>query len=46
MTTAITPLTKRPAWKALVAHYKQARAWHLRELFAKDRKRGERPRRV
>jgi glucose-6-phosphate isomerase len=42
MRAKLTPLTKRPAWKALAAHYKQARAWHLRELFAKDPKRGER----
>ncbi len=42
MRAKLTPLTKRPAWKALAAHYKQARAWHLRELFAEDPKRGER----
>jgi glucose-6-phosphate isomerase len=42
MPAKLTPLTRRPAWKALVAHYKQARAWHLRDLFAKDPKRGER----
>ena len=42
MPAKLTPLTKRPAWKALAAHYKQARAWHLRDLFAKDPKRGER----
>ncbi len=49
MTTAINkkqasikPLTKRKAWKALEAHYKQARALHLRELFANDPQRGER----
>jgi len=43
MTTAgMKPLTKRPAWKALQAHYKKVREVHLRELFAEDRKRGER----
>jgi len=38
----IKPLTKRPAWKALAAHYKKVRGAHLRELFARDPKRGER----
>ncbi len=42
MTTAITPLTKRPAWIALAAHYKKIKSAHLRELFAVDPKRGER----
>jgi glucose-6-phosphate isomerase len=42
MPAKLTPLKNRPAWKALAAHYKQARAWHLRDLFAKDPKRGER----
>jgi len=42
MPAKLTPLTKRPARKALAAHYQQARAWHLRELFAEDPKRGER----
>ena len=42
MTAAIQPLTQRPAWKALEAHYKTIRDLHLRELFAKDPKRGER----
>ncbi len=42
MTTRIEPLTKRRAWKALAAHHKKARAWHLRKLFADDPKRGER----
>jgi glucose-6-phosphate isomerase len=35
-------LTKRNAWKALQAHYKQVRELHLRNLFADDPKRGER----
>ena len=35
-------LTRRPAWKALGAHYKQIRTAHLRQLFADDPKRGER----
>jgi glucose-6-phosphate isomerase len=39
---SVEPLTKRKAWKALEAHYKQARALHLRELFANDPQRGER----
>jgi glucose-6-phosphate isomerase len=38
----IEPLTKRKAWKALQAHYKQVRELHLRNLFADDPKRGER----
>jgi glucose-6-phosphate isomerase len=36
------PLTKRKAWKALGAHYKQVRELHLRNLFADDPGRGER----
>ncbi|MBI4773022.1 MAG: glucose-6-phosphate isomerase [Deltaproteobacteria bacterium] len=42
MTKDMTPLTQRPAWKALEAHYRQARELHLRELFADDPGRGER----
>ncbi len=42
MTTPIKPLTKRPAWNALDAHYKKIRSLHLRTLFADDPKRGER----
>jgi glucose-6-phosphate isomerase len=42
MTVKIKPLTKRPAWQALTAHYKQARGLQLRDLFAADPKRGER----
>ena len=42
MTTSLTPLTQRPAWKALEEHYQSARNLHLRQLFADDPKRGER----
>ena len=37
----LEPLTKRKAWKALQAHHQKIRALHLRELFAKDPKRGD-----
>ncbi|HEX3989079.1 MAG TPA: glucose-6-phosphate isomerase, partial [Verrucomicrobiae bacterium] len=36
------PLTQRPAWKLLAAHHKKIQKLHLRALFAKDPKRGER----
>ena len=42
MKTAITPLTKRPAWKALAAHSTKTKSLHLRKLFAADAKRGTR----
>ncbi len=42
MTTSTAPLTQRPAWKALEAHYARVRDLHLRTLFADDPKRGER----
>ena len=42
MKKTISPLTRRPAWKALAAHHQKLRKSHLRELFAKDPKRGER----
>ncbi|MEC4748001.1 glucose-6-phosphate isomerase [Methylomicrobium sp. Wu6] len=38
----IKPLTKRPAWKRLQAHYLQIHPLHLRQLFADDPLRGER----
>jgi glucose-6-phosphate isomerase len=41
-TPTVKPLTLRPAWKALAAHSKQIEKLHLRDLFAKDPKRGER----
>jgi glucose-6-phosphate isomerase len=42
MTTHTLPLTERPAWAALQAHYKQIAPLHLRQLFADDPSRGER----
>ena len=42
MTTTIKPLPRRPAWKALAAHYKKSRALHIRKLFSADPKRGQR----
>ena len=42
MTTGRAPLTERPAWKALEAHYQQVRELHLRKLFGDDPGRGER----
>jgi glucose-6-phosphate isomerase len=42
MAAKMKPLTKRPAWKALGAHYKQLGATHLRQLFADDPERGDR----
>jgi len=41
MKTMIKPLTQRPAWKALAAHYKQIQKRPLRKLFAEDAKRGQ-----
>src|ERR1700744_1512562 len=38
----MAPLSERPGWKALGAHYQEVGGTHLRELFAKDPKRGER----
>jgi glucose-6-phosphate isomerase len=42
MKAGIKPLTRRKAWKALEAHYKDVRDLHLRDLFAQDPERGER----
>jgi glucose-6-phosphate isomerase len=42
MKTNVRPLTQRPAWKALAVHHKELRKSHLRELFARETKRGER----
>jgi glucose-6-phosphate isomerase len=37
---ATTPLTKRPAWRELEAHYSTLEDTHLRDLFAADPDRG------
>jgi glucose-6-phosphate isomerase len=42
MTATISPLTKRPAWHALQAHFPKLRDRHLRQMFAEDPQRGER----
>ena len=41
-TPSVLPLSSRPAWKALAAHYERIRALPLRTLFADDPTRGER----
>jgi glucose-6-phosphate isomerase len=38
----VRKLKERPAWKALEEHHRAAGAVHLRDLFARDPKRGER----
>ncbi len=42
MTTRLTPLGERPAWKALETHYELMQDKHLKQLFAEDPARGER----
>jgi glucose-6-phosphate isomerase len=42
MSDTHSPLTKRPAWKALKDHYRKVKNLHLRSLFAADHRRGER----
>jgi glucose-6-phosphate isomerase len=42
MSTHQLPLTQRPAWQALAAHYEQIGDVHLRTLFDADPQRGER----
>jgi glucose-6-phosphate isomerase len=39
---SVPALHLRPAWAALKKHYQKIRRVHLRQLFAKDRQRGER----
>ncbi len=36
------PLSRRPPWAALEAHYRKVKSLHLRQLFADDPNRGER----
>ena len=42
MPTSPAPLTRRPAWQALEAHFQQMKDVHLRTLFAQAHTRGER----
>jgi glucose-6-phosphate isomerase len=42
MAKQIMPLTERPAWNTLAAHYDSVARLHLRKLFSDDPKRGER----
>jgi len=42
MAKQIVPLTERPAWNALAAHYYSVARLHLRKLFSDDPRRGER----
>jgi len=42
MTTQATPLSDRPAWKALASHYSEIQGKTLRQLFDEDPARGER----
>jgi glucose-6-phosphate isomerase len=42
MATKLIPLSERPAWKALGAHYQDIRGRQLKQLFADDPERAER----
>src|ERR1700743_1608553 len=42
MTTKLTPLSERSAWKALGTHHEQIQGTTLKQLFADDPGRGER----
>jgi glucose-6-phosphate isomerase len=42
MASSTKALVDRPAWKTLAAHYREVKGLHLRELFEKDPRRGER----
>src|SRR3981189_381973 len=39
---SVPVLRTRPAWTSLEKHYHEVQGLHLRQLFAEDRKRGER----
>jgi glucose-6-phosphate isomerase len=43
MTAGTEPLTERPAWKALKAHYNEIRNVHLRKLFSRPGRRSAAP---
>ena len=42
MAISTASVAEPSAWKALAAHHRQIKGVHMRELFAKDPKRGER----
>jgi glucose-6-phosphate isomerase len=42
MTTKSTPLSERPAWKALGSHHQKIQGMQLKQLFADDPGRGDR----
>jgi glucose-6-phosphate isomerase len=42
MTIKLAPLSERPAWKALEAHYQKIHPMQLRQMFQDDPARGER----
>ena len=42
MTMKLTPLSGRPAWKALEAHHQKIQGMQLKQLFAGDPERGDR----
>jgi glucose-6-phosphate isomerase len=42
MTMKLTPLSWRPAWKALEAHHQKIQGMQLKQLFAGDPERGDR----
>jgi len=42
MTKPRPMLADRPAWHALAEHYEEVKGLHLRDLFARDQRRGER----
>ncbi len=42
MTTKSTPLSERPAWKALEAHHREIQGMQLKQMFAGDPGRGDR----
>ncbi|HVV71652.1 MAG TPA: glucose-6-phosphate isomerase [Verrucomicrobiae bacterium] len=41
MTQTTKPLTELKSWKALAAHHRKARQWHLRDLFSENSRRAQ-----